>query len=109
MVRHAQDGEPNARPLERHLRTRGFDVRSGADVRDPRSVQMAEGVEQRLLAVVQRVVVGQSDDIDSQGGEGLRRGRRRTEEEGLERIRPRFSAIGDAALEVQDETSACAA
>jgi hypothetical protein len=62
-----------------------------------------EGVEQRLGAVVERVVVGQAHAVDPEVGQRLDGRRRGAEEERLARVGPAPATLGDAALEVEHE------
>ena len=72
-------------------------------VRDPGLVEMLERVEERLRPVVERVVVGERDSVDAELGEPLGRDGRRAEEERLAGLGPTFAAVGDTALEIENE------
>src|SRR6266545_971783 len=63
---------------------------------------MVEGVEKRLAAEVEGVVVGQRYAVHAEQGEHFGGRRRGPEEERLSGIRPRPPAGGDAAFEVDE-------
>jgi len=78
-------------------------VGAGADRRDAGAFEVTQGIEQRLRPVVQRVVVGQRDRVDAELGQALRSHRRSAEEERLARVGKPRAAVGDAALEIEDD------
>jgi hypothetical protein len=103
VVGQSDHREPESVRGQDHRGSGPVDIPPGADEGDPRTVQIAVGVEQCLSTEVQRVVVGQRDAIDPEMNEGLHGLRRSSEEEGLSRIRPRISPIRDAAFQVEHE------
>jgi hypothetical protein len=78
-------------------------VAAGPDRGDPGGCQVLDGVAERQPAEVQRMVVGQRDQVDAQLGQARGRHRRGAEVERLARGRPGTPAGGDAALQVADE------
>jgi hypothetical protein len=101
MIRDGDDGEPEALRLEHDGGTRRLAIRAGADGRDPRGLYVVEGVEERLRSEVECVVVGKRHAIDAEVRERLDGDGRRPEVE--DASRERFAALGDAALQVEDE------
>ena len=84
-------------------RSRAGLVRAGSDAGDAGRLEVVERVQQRLRAVVERVVVGERHAVDADAREQLGRERGRAEEERLPGRRPPLAARRDAALEVEDE------
>jgi hypothetical protein len=78
-------------------------IRPGPDGPDAGGVQVLQRVEQRPRPEVQRMVVRERDRVDPELRQAPRGERRRTEEEGLARLREGGPALGDAALEVEQE------
>ena len=85
--------------FEDNRRRRPLDVLTRARPADAGFAQVGERVEQRLGAVVERVVVGKRDAVDADVHERLHRLRRSAE---VERFGHRLATIRDAALEVED-------
>src|SRR5204862_6374489 len=78
-------------------------VRARSDCRGAGYAQVRDCVERRVRAVVERVVVGERYDVDTELGEPVGGDRRRAEEERLARISEAGPARRDAALEVEHE------
>jgi hypothetical protein len=78
-------------------------------VPDPGPVEVTQGVEQRLGAEVQRMVVRERHAPDDEIDKRLHGAGWSPEEERLVRIGPRVASIRDAALEVEDEQIGLAA
>ena len=68
--------------------------------RDPRVVQHVQRVEQRVVAVVECVIVRERHDGDAEPAQRIHRDRRRSEEERLAGIGPTLAARRDAALQI---------
>jgi hypothetical protein len=77
-------------------------VGAGPDGGDASAGQVLQGVGERVEAVVQGVVVGQSDAVGPEQVKQLNRPGRGAEEERLARSLPGPPALGDAAFQVQD-------
>lgn len=70
---------------------------------------MLEGIEQRVVAKVEGVIVGKGDGVDSPLGQAIGRHGRGPKEERFSRRGPASPARRDAALEVEDEEVGAAA
>jgi hypothetical protein len=103
VVAAADHHQPQPPALEHYGRTRPLTIGAGADPLDACCAEVVEGVQQRLGAVVQSMVVGERHAVDAEQVQRLYCGRRRAEEERLARVGPALAALGDAALEVEHE------
>ncbi len=81
----------------------GVDVGTGSHVGDPRLVEAVGPLREGLGPVVEGMVVGQRDAVDSEQGQHLDRLGRGPEEERFVGVGPPLSARRDAALEVEHE------
>src|SRR6266542_2180677 len=66
MIAHSDDTEPKTVRVNDDGGPRSLYIRAGSHPGDPRSLEMAERVEERLLSEVEGVVVGQRDAVHSQ-------------------------------------------
>jgi hypothetical protein len=66
VVGKAEDGQAEAVRLEHGRGASALLVEASADVRDPGRRQVLERVQQRFLAEVERVVVGERDAVDAE-------------------------------------------
>jgi len=94
-------GEPQAAGLEDGGRPGALEVRAGADRLDPSRVEVGKRVEQRVFPEVERVIVGKRDAVDAEVRQGLHRPGRSPKVE--DPSRRRFTARGDAALQVEHD------
>src|SRR5207248_9264696 len=85
------------------MRVGGVFVLPGADRRDSGGREVRECVEQRVRAIVERVIVREGDRINAELSQSFRGYGRSTEEERLRRVGEARAAIGDAALEIEQE------
>jgi hypothetical protein len=94
MVAAAQHGETEAVPLEYDRRARLVAIGADAHRIGPRRLETLQGLEQRLRAVVECVVVRRRDAVDAKPDQNLRRARRRPKEERRRWIGPALAALG---------------
>jgi hypothetical protein len=66
VVRDADDAQPETAGLQNGWASRLLEVRSGAHRADARRMEQVEGVDERGVAEVEGVVVGERDAVESE-------------------------------------------